>query len=186
MQARVRLAMIHHGVILCYDPEAEAAMCQVRAQVRNVTGNTFLIDQGAPPHVTLGIYDGAEGADPAALEQTMRGLEVHPLELQFASVASFQGDGGVLFCAPVVRTELLDLHRRWHEAAPGSHVRYLPGVWVPHATVGFQLDDDQLKAGFEVARRALPIPARVESILLVAFEMGTAKLIERVAELRLS
>ena len=92
----------------------------------------------------------------------------------------------LLFFAPVVHAGLLDLHRRWHAAAPGSHVHYLPGNWVPHTTVGYELADEQLKAGFEVARRALPVRARVESMLLVRFEMGSAKPIERVAELPLS
>jgi len=158
---------LHHAILLHFDPATEALVRRAWETVREVTGSTFLFDSGERPHVTLAVY---ADADPASLEATLRTFRASPLDVVLASAASFSGEEGVVFLAPVVDTDLLDLHRRWHAEVPGSHAWYVPGAWVPHATVGFHVP--AVGPALDAARRHLPIRGRYAEIALLEFVPG--------------
>jgi len=129
---------------------------------------------GARPHVTLGVCDRL---DVAACEDFLAGFAagIPAPVVSLASLGVFATDLAVVFLAPVVTTELLALHDRFHlefrELAGGPWAHYLPGQWVPHCTVA--LGVPRSAVGETVVRCLsvrLPIPGRLEEVGLVEFE----------------
>ena len=70
--------------------------------------------------------------------------------------------GGVLFLACVASSELLLEQRRVHEAVAALcrgpwDDSYAPGVWTPHITISWRLDDDQMARAVPLVTAELPI-----------------------------
>lgn len=162
----------HFAVELLFDAEAEAAVLQVWRDVRARTGSSVLFDLASRPHVTLAVYEERDGP---RLDRAVRAFPAPATPFLLSSAGAFPGDEGIAFLAPVVTDALLALHRRWHDASPGSHDLYRPGQWVPHCTVGVLIDAAARSEALEAARRALPIRGRFEEIALVAFDRHARK-----------
>ncbi len=156
-----------YAVELLFDPEAEAALFDVWREVRKRTGSSLLFDVESRPHVTLAVHGER---DAPQLDRAVRAFAAPVTPFVLGSAGTFPGDEGVAFLAPVVTDEILELHRRWHAASPGSHELYRPGQWVPHCTVGILLEGPALSEALEVARRALPISGRFAEVTLIRFE----------------
>jgi 2'-5' RNA ligase len=156
-----------YAVELLFDPEADAAVREVWREVAAQTGNSVLPDLAGQPHITLAVH---EEQDAPQLDRAVRAFQAPATPFLLGSAGSFPGNEGVAFLAPVVTDELLDLHRRWHAASPGSHEHYRPGHWVPHCTVGILLEGPALSEALEVARCALPVGGRLAEIALIQIE----------------
>jgi 2'-5' RNA ligase len=156
-----------YAVELLFDPDAEAAVREVWREVSARTGSSMLFDLASRPHVTLAVHDEQ---DAPQLDRAVRAFDAPATRFVLSSAGTFPGDEGVAFLAPVVTDALLDLHRRWHAASPGSNEYYLPGRWVPHCTVGILLEGPALSEALEVARCAAPIRGRFAEIALIVFE----------------
>ena len=115
----------------------------------------------------------------------MRAFAAPATPFLLSSAGTFPGDEGAAFLAPVVKAALLELHRRWHAAFPGSNGYYLPGRWVPHCTVGVLLERPALGEALEIARRALPIRGRFSELALIAFERSALTPVECLARVPL-
>jgi 2'-5' RNA ligase len=162
-----RRSGINYAVELLFDPEAEAAVLEVWREVRARTGNSVLFDLAGQPHVTLAVHEERDGPQ---LDRAVRAFLAPATPFLLSSAGTFPGDEGAAFLAPVVTDALLELHRRWHAASPGSNEYYCPGQWVPHCTVGILLEGPALSEALEVARCAVPIRGRFSEIALIAFE----------------
>jgi len=156
-----------YAVELLLDPGAEAAVLDVWREVRARTGSPVLFDLAGRPHVTLAVHEERDGPQ---LDREVRAFSAPELPFLLSSVGTFPGDEGAAFLAPVVTDDLLELHRRWHAASPGSHGHYQPGQWVPHCTVGILLEGPALSEALAAARSALPIRGHFREIALIAFE----------------
>lgn len=117
---------------------------------------------GERPHVTLAVYDDV---DLHQLESVVAACARAwpPLPISFASLGCFTQPRAVVFAAPVVTTELLALHRAFHQQVqersslgPGW-AHYWPDRWVPHATLAMDMPPAALPAAVEVCR-SLPLP----------------------------
>lgn len=166
---------LHYAVELLFDPEAEAAVLEVWREVSARTGSAVLVDLAGQPHITLAVHEERDGPQ---LDRAVRAFEAPAIPFLLSSAGTFPGDEGAAFLAPVVTDDLLDLHRRWHVASPGSHEYYLPGHWVPHCTVGILLEGPALSEALEVARSALPLRGRFSEIALIAFRRDAATPVE--------
>ena len=172
------------AVELGFDEGCDGAVRGVWEAVREVTGSSLLFDLGVAPHVSLAVYHDHPDAPGEALQSVLdRFVEDQaPLEFQLSSVGTFPGDEGVVFLAPVVTTDLLKLHRRWHERfVAASQPHFLPWNWVPHCTVAMFLGDPALAAALAIVRTAVPLRGRFESIHCERFEPGLTTPVERLA-----
>jgi len=65
------------------------------------------------------------------------------LALSIASLGIFPGEQAVVFLAPIVIPDLLDLHREVHQLLQGAGAfptpYYLPGHWTPHCALATQV-----------------------------------------------
>lgn len=165
------------AVELRFDQDAERAVFGVWEAVRAVSGSGILFDLRARPHVSLAVHpEGVRGP----LEDAVARFRAAPAPFALASAGTFPGDEGAVFLAPVMDEALLRLHRDWHALGPGGHEYYRPGAWVPHCTVGIRLPD--VAPAVALARAALPIRGRYESIALIEFDPGLGAPVRTLVE----
>jgi 2'-5' RNA ligase len=130
-------------------------------------------ESGARPHVTLGVCDGL---DVEACSGFLSGFaSANPVpSVRFSSIGIFATDPAVVFLAPVVTQDLLDLHDRFHQRfsdlAGSPWAYYLPKQWVPHCTLAIDVPQALVPRAVEVCNTVgLPIDGRCEGIGIVEF-----------------
>lgn len=144
------------AVELLFDEDLESSVVALLHAVRDAGLPSPLLGWRVLPHVSLVL--GAEAGD--GLERAIASFAAatDPIPVTLDAAASFPGDGGVVYLAPVVDRRLLDLHEAAHEAL-GSHLPdldplYRPGRWMPHCTVTVGLDERQIGDAIAICRRA--------------------------------
>ncbi len=102
-----------------------------------LTGSLMLRIE-ASPHVSLAVFDNV---DKSRLIDVARSFaeDTQAFNIRLCSIGLFPGEENTVFLAPVVTTELLMLHKFFHDklkaAGLSSDSNYLPGAWVPHCTI---------------------------------------------------
>lgn len=110
-------------------------------------GGQHLTGIGAYPHISLTVFAQLE---PATIQVLLAefAAATPPLPVTFAAVGVFPTAQGVVYLAPVVTPYLLAIHARFHalltQLSTPSNAYYLPGNWMPHCTVGFELPADKI------------------------------------------
>lgn len=169
-----------YSVELFFDPAADEVVRRTWEQVEDEGFSRSARAASARPHITLGVW---KQIDVPAAREIVRGFatKLKDLKLNFASVGTFARTS-VVFFAPTVTRELLDLHRTFHEqfskASSDVWGHYLPGHWTPHCTIGEKVDPRDVPDVLEIAlEAALPLAALVKEIGIVqhpgAVEMVT-------------
>lgn len=137
--------------------------------------SSYLLDSGGIPHLTLAVCDSF---DPFAAREALEGFarEVSPFRIVYSSVGVFMAEDTVVFLAPVVTSEMLDVQHRMldllerYTASVWAH--YHLGRWVPHSTLAMKLLPAQAGTVLEACRGSalgLPLFARAEALALVEF-----------------
>ncbi|MGK9236323.1 2'-5' RNA ligase family protein [Inquilinus limosus] len=162
------------AVHLDLDPPSAAALAPLIDAVERADPDAMTPRRAqVAPHLTLAVYDRLDAAAmTVSLQRFADGQAA--LGIQLASLGLFPGPPAVLFAAPVVTAELLDLHGRFHHAAarflPRCWARYLPGDWVPHVTLGEGLRPATVPPVIGNAIAAWqPRPAMLNRLSLVRF-----------------
>ncbi|MEZ4734679.1 MAG: 2'-5' RNA ligase family protein [Caldilineaceae bacterium] len=120
-------------------------------------GGENLTGIGAQPHLSLTVFPELE---PARLEGVLAAFAAAtpPVPVTLAAVGVFPTAQGVVYLAPVVTPDLLAVHRRFHDLlaplAIPSNAYYLPGNWMPHCTVGFELPADKIGQAVTLCQQA--------------------------------
>ena len=115
--------------------------------------SSVMLDVGAKPHISLASF---EDLDPLALQDDLRhfAATTKPLLVALSSVGAFPTSEGVVFLAPVVTRELLDVHERFQgllgSTGAGCLGYWWPGRWVPHCTVATEITPDKLGRAIEL------------------------------------
>jgi len=162
------------AVHLDLDPHSAAALAPLIEAIERADSDAMTPRRtGIAPHLSLAVYERLVPAAITALLQHF--ADAQPaFGIQLASLGLFAGPPSVLFAAPVVSTELLALHRAYHQATrsagPGCWAHYLPENWVPHVTLGEGLQPDTVPAAVgNVIAGWRPRPAVLRRISLVRF-----------------
>lgn len=158
------------SVELFFDPSAQSVVRRAWDEVEDAGFSRSTRAKSARPHITLGIW---KQIDVAAAGEVVRGFtpRINGLKLNFASVGTF-AKTSVVFFAPTVTLELLELHRAFHEqftkASTDVWGHYLPGHWTPHCTIGEKVDPRDVPDVLDIALYAgLPLVAQVKEIGIV-------------------
>lgn len=143
-----------YAVELYFDPFAERLLRELIDQLpaRGIRSQRPAV---ARPHLSLAVFDRVEVERlSGALNEFARACPV--LRLHLGSSGVFPGNEGVVFLAPVVTVELLELHATFHRMAPvvagALWEHYLPGRWIPHCTIAEGLAPGDIGATVELAR----------------------------------
>jgi 2'-5' RNA ligase len=135
------------AVELHIDPINTAPIVALTEQIYAQCGGKHLTGMGAHPHISLTLF---AQLDPASIEGLLAefAATTPPLSVTFASVGVFTAAQGVVYLAPVVTAQLLAIHAQFYtlltQLKTPSNAYYLPGNWVPHCTVGFELPADKI------------------------------------------
>lgn len=160
-----------YAVETYFDAPTEDAVRSLWSELRTSGISGYMIDMGARPHVTLAVC-GSLDADRLRASLGTFALRQRALALTLAHTGVFPGAAGVVFLAPVVTRELLEMHLRLHELmrehAESLWEHYQPGRWVPHCTLAVDLEPDRVPRAVAIcARHPLPLCGRLESVGVV-------------------
>jgi 2'-5' RNA ligase len=163
---------------LFFDPNCETRIRRLCTMLREagIVGTVLTEDVKARPHITLHI---CERADEARLKQACRKVasQFNAMPLSFASLGIFPGALSVVFMAPVITEDLLQIHRciygDEHEWAGGSWNLYSPPRWVPHCTLVNRADKDSVKDIVEMMGEvSFPISGELVELGVAEFREG--------------
>ncbi len=158
-------------VQLDLDTATNAALDGLAQRLDAIPGLTTVRRLGDVHHLSLIV------ADTFPLERHGEALErfatdTLPLTIRLAGLGVFPGERSVLYLAPVVTGDLLDLHDRFHAAfdpvACWEH--YRPLHWVPHVTLAMDIAPDALGPAVTLVRDCwTPGPAHLDTLRLIRF-----------------
>lgn len=153
-----------------YLAEPEAGL--IRQIWRNLAeiGLNSMPNNGSRPHVTLAVFEEVNRA--VMIEQLDHFFEDQILQPISFEVLGFFPFSRVLHVTPTVTPWLLDLHIAFHQAVAGLVTKpnpyYLPGRWVPHCTLAFDIPPEQIAEAFSrVAKHWPAISGHFDEVGLV-------------------
>lgn len=166
-----------YSVELLFNPALESRVRRICNTIREAGGGEVLIDDiKARPHITLCICDDA---DLGEMEACVRRLaeETPPMPIGLASIGVFPGDTNVVFLAPIVNEELLDMHQRLHSQvksfSDSPWVLYTPARWVPHCTLASRLPKEALPRVVDmIMETTFPISGEIVEVGALEFTQG--------------
>ncbi len=144
-----------YAVALYFDKTTEQRIKTLIHDVATRTGNSYMMDVGIPPHLTIGMFRSDDEERIKAAFERCAG-EITCGELFWASIGIFNPH--VLFLAPILNTYLQRSCEHVNGvlsqiADIGDYGHYMPYQWVPHTALAVKLTAGQLKIGFEVVQQ---------------------------------
>lgn len=162
-----------YAIELNLSQDSAARVVEVWERLARASINSMRLDLGAQPHISLAV---CEELDPALLREDLRRFaeSTRPLSLALSSAGAFPTAEGVVYLAPVVTQELLEVHRRFHGLLRERGIEpveyYRPGNWVPHCTVALGVAPDKMGAAMELCLRSEAFgPVELDEVSLIEF-----------------
>jgi 2'-5' RNA ligase len=156
------------AVELYFDSASEEIIRDLWRAIAAAGFPSSLLEAGYRPHISLAI---CESLDVAAIRPALSSFagNLSPFSCTLSHIGIFPTMQGVLFLGPTVTTELLDLHASFHTLfasyARDQHEYYLPGRWVPHCTLTYDISTPEIAGAMMTACQAsLPIEVKLEEI----------------------
>jgi 2'-5' RNA ligase len=161
------------AVEMHFDRQAEARIRALWDELARQGIRSSLPTIGSRPHISLAVFDRLDPSRVGPELERMAGRTAS-VPLTLCAVGSFPTQEGVVFLAPVVTQDLLELHRRVHCRIDEMGLRplehYRPGRWVPHCTVAIDLPREQVPLALDICRGSRAFgPALLAEIGLVQY-----------------
>lgn len=147
-----------------FDDNANKIITRYVERIAAITGNTYMVDNQVPPHMTISSVEARSGEvlipHVKTLENTIKCGEIH-----FVSVGMFLPY--VMYLTPVLNEYLMDMSERVYRAVcdvPDVSISkvYQPMQWLPHITLGKKLDKEQMRKAFQVMQEGFgPFTAEI-------------------------
>lgn len=159
--------MESYAIVLYFDAKANNSIQKEIDNMSLLTENTYMIDAGIPPHITVGCFCGGRFDSMVEIVEALI-KRVEPFEVKFSGVGTFPPK--VVFASPIKDDCLERINGLVHEMFIGNfqaadQENYIPAKWVPHCALAVRLDEEQFrKAGR--AEIKLPAAVRVQKIAL--------------------
>ena len=162
-----------YAIELYFDAEMEKNIFSFRQSIYDLGVNPVLGSMGDKPHISLTVIKHADPKHLAALCEDFA-KTIQPFSTRLDAVGVFPTASNVLFLTPVPTLKLLEVHRDFHQILAKekfiSTDYYLPGRWIPHCTIEFELSEEQLKLAVNLSKRYFsPIQGTFASLGLIAF-----------------
>ncbi|WP_052573998.1 2'-5' RNA ligase family protein [Haloferula sp. BvORR071] len=161
-----------HAIELFFDDDSDLRIRKLWERLAGL-GATYMHSSGARPHLTLAVCDSI---DLPAASRLLDGFGENfaSFPLQFAATGFFPGEKPVMFLAPKVTSELLQLQEQFHEElsliSPDIWPNYTPAKWMPHCTLAMDLPREQCgQIAGVIDAAALPFEVEVVSLGMVEF-----------------
>jgi len=160
-----------YALQLYFDPSTDAKVRKLWRRFAEAGIARHLVESANRPHLTLAVYDNLDVVT-AERELLLFVPTLAPFPVIFTHVGVFTQPSPVVFLAPVVTIDLLDLHQVTHERfvgfGTGPHQFYLPRRWIPHCTIALHVDRQTLPLSMEVIQEiSLPMTGTVTELGIV-------------------
>lgn len=160
-----------YAVELFLEEKSAAEVRNVWQQLAEAGVSSSMVEKPFQPHMTLAVFDEIRRPDyvRAASEFAKHAV---PIEINVPNLGVFLNETGVVFLGVTVTWRLIELHEWFHGTLKNyvNHVwaHYLPGSWVPHVTLAFNLEVDRIPKAIEICQSfALPFNAKTDRIAIV-------------------
>lgn len=154
-------------ISIYFDESTEKKLNNIKYHVAETTGNTFMLDNHVPPHITVAAVETKqEDMLVTNIEELVKHLQSETI--QFVSVGSFSSK--VIYVQPVLNEYLHNLAVETSKALEQmeetiSSPYYQPFSWLPHCTIAKQLSKEQVQQAFAVlTNEFIPMEAKVTRI----------------------
>lgn len=154
-------------ISIYFDEKTEQTMHKYINQVAKVTGNTFMLDNNIPPHITVLGFEAKD--EEKVVELLDRNIaDIVGGQLYFASLGMFKWQ--VIYAQPILNEYLHNLSVKVHsiyEEMPDIRFNpfYKPFSWLPHMSIGKHLNEKQMEEAFKtLVKNFVPMEAAVTRI----------------------
>ena len=162
-------SLITYAVSLHFTPDVNKIITSAVNAIAEVTGNSFIIENKIPPHVTIGAFHAAK-EDEAKLIQMVEEFAKSQKAgiIHFTEIGNFNGK--VLFLKPEKDGFLAQMNEELHtillpEFEKAENGYYLPEIWFPHTTLATKLNKSQFEKAFKIAESInLPLATEINEI----------------------
>lgn len=153
-----------YAVSLQFSMDVNEIISSAVSLIAEETGNSFIIENRIPPHITIGAFHAArddEGKLLRLVEDFSRNQKTGLVH--FTGIGNFKEK--VLFLKPEKDGFLTEINRKLHELIlpefeKGDNGYYLPEVWFPHTTLATRLNQKQFAGALAIAEKiSLPLKA---------------------------
>jgi 2'-5' RNA ligase len=181
----VKVSPLRCAIVLELDDGASSAVRQITQRVATVAPDSAISVATVAPHVTLAACRSldVERFRPLLAELAAR---TPVLATTFASLGVFPPQEGVIFLAPTIAHDLVELQlgilTRLQDLGAEVEPYWLPGQWVPHCTVAIGVSRELMSTAMGHAYEAFhPISASLTRLstvdidsprLLYAFDLS--------------
>lgn len=172
-------------ISIYFDEKTSASLEKIIKRVAEATGNTFMLDNQVPPHITVAavetrredelfdcinqlVCESRNDDERVLITRDMSQSTLRSGELQLVSVGAFFPQ--VLFVQPVLNEYLYNLSVKLSEKLSVIEETivspyYQPFRWLPHCTIAKQLTQEQMVEAFKVLQQHfVPMEGRVTRI----------------------
>lgn len=163
------LSFITYAVSLHFTPDVNDIITSTVKSIAKVNGNSFIIENKIPPHVTIGAFHATK-EDESKLIQMVEEFSKSQKAgiIQFKEIGNFNGK--VLFLKPEKDGFLAQINAELHsillpEFEKAENGYYMPEIWFPHTTLATRLNQGQFEKAAKIAERInLPLETEINEI----------------------
>ena len=142
-------------ISIYFDEKADKTIRYLMEQVAKNTGNTTLLDDKVPPHITISSFEtNDEELAINCLKESCDTLKSG--DLKWVSVSTFFPY--VIYLSPVLNEYLFSLSKTIYDNFSNLdnisiNKYYQPFSWQPHTTIGRKLSEDQMQLAFQTLQK---------------------------------
>ncbi len=142
-------------ISLYFDKKSEN---QIQSYINDVAmrcGNTFMIDNQVPPHITVSAFE-AKNLDNVVESLELAVSNIIQNKIEWVTVGTFPT---VIFIQPVLNEYLHNISSAICECIsqiPDTKISkyYKPFSWLPHATIAKQLSEEEMRKAFDALQKS--------------------------------
>lgn len=167
---------MEYAVELYFDKVSEEIIKSMWKVLYDKGISEFMYESNSKPHISLAVYNDKLNNFEAFINKVRTLSEdIKSFELNLSNIGMFNTDEGVVFLSPKVTRDLLDIHEKFHDSMKDFSEYewgyYQPDQWIPHCTMGIDLNQDKLLECIEVISSIFkPIKITVEKIGIIKFK----------------
>ena len=142
-------------ISIYFDDNTDKKIRYIMEQIAKNTGNTTLLDDHVPPHITISAFETKdEKIAISCLEKCLKAFKKDAL--QWVSVSTFFPY--VIYLSPVLNEYLHTISNTVFDNFSGLNdilinKYYQPFSWQPHTTVGRKLSEKEMQIAFQTLQK---------------------------------
>ena len=146
-------------ISIYFDDVTNKRMQSYIDRVAVATGNSFMLDEKVPPHLTVSAFETRDIEAILPVVQNMF-LNLSQGDIRWVSMGQFLPY--VVFLSPLLDEYLQGLCEYFYKQLSiiqgvKVHSYYKPFQWFPHATIGKTLTQEQMQKAFEVLQQSFGV-----------------------------